>query len=311
MKDVFGNYVIQKCIEFGPQEHVLQLLSQINGSVLSLTKHIYACRVVQKFIEVLDLDKQMEIIDELKDHIYDWIFDLYGNHVIQKIIEKVPPEETLLIQSWALENCRELCLHTYGCRIIQRIIEYCPDSCTSALYDEIINNQILDLWKDQFGNYVIQLILEKGTDLSIKSKISESLLGQIRQLSIHKFASNVVEKCIEHCQVQDKVLIIDELIGIKEKSDSPTSDTELYKIMDNKYGNYVIQKAIEKSSIEEIDLFSLKVKSLESKNKQFQDQASHYVKHVVKCLENFSNSKHSQLDAKKLVDSENSPKSSE
>ena len=197
MKDVFGNFVIQKVLEFGPNEHIQSLFEEIKGNILELSKHIYGCRVIQKFIQVLDLASQKEIIVEVEGDIAACIYDLYGNHVVQKLIELVPYDELTQLQIYVDQNYRELCMHIYGCRVIQRILEHCPKVYTDMVYDHIVGNYVADLSKDQFGNYVIQLILEKGTRKEDKKAISLSLLGDVRILSVHIYSSNVVEKCIQ------------------------------------------------------------------------------------------------------------------
>ena len=53
-------------------------------------------------------------------------------------------------------------MHNYGCIVIQKFLDNFPTEYTDVVYDEIINNYVLDLSKNQFGNYVIQLILEQG-----------------------------------------------------------------------------------------------------------------------------------------------------
>jgi pumilio RNA-binding family len=68
------------------------------------------------------------------------------------------------------------------------------------------------LTKDQFGNYVIQHILEQGTNQEDKNRITMSIKGRVIELSNHKFASNVVEKCLQHGSPDDKREIIDEFL---------------------------------------------------------------------------------------------------
>jgi pumilio RNA-binding family len=106
---------------------------------------------------------------------------------------------------------------------------------------------VIELCKDQYGNYVVQLMLEKGHRTNDRKAICNCLLGDARLLSIHKYASNVVEKCIEYCEEEDKRLLIEELLG-DNNSDSAEENMSLYKMMDNKYGNYVVQKAIEQAT---------------------------------------------------------------
>jgi pumilio RNA-binding family len=174
-------------------------------------------------------------------------------------------------------------MHNFGCRVIQRVLEYCPEKCTDPLYDLIINENVLALSKDQFGNYVIQLILEKGVREKDKSSILHSLLGEARSLSVHKFSSNVIEKCIQFCAPEDKALIVQELLGEVGKSDSAEIDS-IYKMMDNKYGNYVVQKALEEASPQLRSDFNSKVKNSDI----VVGQSSNYVKHVINCLDRLS-----------------------
>jgi pumilio RNA-binding family len=283
MKDVFGNFVIQKVLEFGPIEHIQALFEETRGNILDLSKHIYGCRVIQKFIQVLDLDSQKEIITEVESEVMTCIFDLYGNHVVQKLIEKVPYNELSVLQTYVATNCRELCMHIYGCRVIQRILEHCSKEHTDLVYDHIVGDHVAELSKDQFGNYVIQLILEKWIRKEDRKAIWLSLLGDARVLSVHKYTSNVVEKCIQFWEKEDKALIITELLGDPDNCKQVES-LSIYKMMDNKYGNYVVQKALEEASEDQRLHFYNKIKSCDI----LDPQPSNYVKHVINCLDRLS-----------------------
>lgn len=48
MKDVFGNYVMQKLFEYGDQVQKKVLASAMKGKVVDLSTQPYGCRVVQK-----------------------------------------------------------------------------------------------------------------------------------------------------------------------------------------------------------------------------------------------------------------------
>lgn len=53
MNDVFGNYVVQKFLDYGTDEQKMRMASLIQGSVKMLSLQVYGCRVIQKAIEVL------------------------------------------------------------------------------------------------------------------------------------------------------------------------------------------------------------------------------------------------------------------
>lgn len=72
--------------------------------------------------------------------------------------------------------------------------------------------EIHTLTNDQFGNYVIQHVLEQGRSQEDKNKIVKSIKGKMFELSNHKFASNVVEKCLEYASEKDKYELIEEFL---------------------------------------------------------------------------------------------------
>jgi len=59
MMDVFGNYVIQKFLEFGTSEQKQTLAQRVRGHVLALALHMYGCRVIQKALESIPSDMQV------------------------------------------------------------------------------------------------------------------------------------------------------------------------------------------------------------------------------------------------------------
>ena len=69
------------------------------------------------------------------------------------------------------------------------------------------------LARDQYGNYVVQHVLQHGDDVSRKSVLS-TLAGQIVPLAQHKFASNVVEKCLTYCGAEEREIMIGEILGV-------------------------------------------------------------------------------------------------
>lgn len=69
-----------------------------------------------------------------------------------------------------------------------------------------------DLAQDQYGNYVVQHVLEYGKDPQ-KEAIMKVLKTSIEHLSKQKFSSNVIEKCLQHGREKDKESLITEMIG--------------------------------------------------------------------------------------------------
>ena len=62
-----------------------------------------------------------------------------------------------------------------------------------------------------------------------RRKIIEKLTGNVVQMSQHKYASNVVEKCLEHGDGTERELLIEEIMGKSEEDDHLLVRTQVLK----------------------------------------------------------------------------------
>ncbi|KAK6065758.1 hypothetical protein SCUP234_12433 [Seiridium cupressi] len=252
MKDVFGNYVIQKFFEHGSQIQKTILAREMNGKVAELSTQMYACRVVQKVIhlqgflaEELELisqqalehvlvDQQAEIVEELKPDMMRILKDQNGNHVVQKIISLVPQMSVPFMMASCRGQISTLSSHNYGCRVVQRMLEKGNEEQRMELMAEI-HACASSLIADQYGNYVAQHILEHGS-ADDRGRFVKLIIDSLIELSVHKFASNVVEKCVEFGTPTERRIVMTKLI-----TPDSTGRHPLDRVMLDQYGNYVMQ----------------------------------------------------------------------
>jgi hypothetical protein len=242
MTDVFGNYVIQKFFEFGTEAQRISLANAMKGHVMTLSLQMYGCRVVQKALEHVPLENQKNIVSELDGHVLRCVRDQNGNHVIQKCIEVVDPASMPFLVDSFRGQVYSLATHPYGCRVIQRIFEHGRSDVLGALLKEL-HQYTVALVQDQYGNYVIQHILEQGS-CEDRDLISTKVLSHFVEFSCHKFASNVVEKCVMHGDEVCRQAMIDKMIELAKQPDG-SEDIGLLIMMRDQYANYVIQKMID------------------------------------------------------------------
>ncbi|CAO2182369.1 unnamed protein product [Urochloa humidicola] len=273
MTDVFGNYVVQKFFEHGNAEQRRELADKLFGHVLALSLQMYGCRVIQKAIEVVDLDQKTKMVTELDGHIMKCVRDQNGNHVIQKCIECVPEDSIQFIISTFYGHVVPLSTHPYGCRVIQRVLEHCADPKTQQLVMDEILQSVCMLAQDQYGNYVVQHVLEHGKPHE-RSIIIEKLAGQIIQMSQQKFASNVVEKCLTFGGPTEREVLINEMLGTTDENEP------LQAMMKDQFGNYVVQKVLETCDDQQRELILSRVKVHLNALKKYT-----YGKHIVARVE--------------------------
>ncbi|KAI0818735.1 armadillo-type protein [Irpex lacteus] len=236
IQDVFGNYVIQKFLEHGNVLQKAVLVSCMQGHVLLLSLQMYGCRVVQKAVETLTPEQQSLLIRELEENVLRCVKDANGNHVIQRLLEQVEPERLTFVKFFS-GHVQDLATHPYGCRVLQRCFEHLPDTLTRPLLEELQRHAIR-LMQDQFGNYVVQFVLEHGQDQD-RQGITTQLRGRILQMSRHKFASNVCEKALITADPDSRRQMIEEMMRQRQDGSSP-----VVTMMKDQYGNYVLQRAI-------------------------------------------------------------------
>jgi pumilio RNA-binding family len=190
------------------------------------------CRVIQKALESLDYDDLTDLLQELDSCVLTCIQDQNGNHVMQKIIEVMSRKATEVeertgdhnlstsmavgmqfIVNDVLANVRTLCCHPYGCRVLQRMLEHCVEFQKVATLDEIrhCHKALLD---DQYGNYVIQHVLQYGRESDRDSLLNIVVNNDLLKLSRQKFASNVVEKLLKYGNSNQRNAIVREMLKV-------------------------------------------------------------------------------------------------
>lgn len=269
--DVFGNYVIQKLLSEGQPGQQEQLVkAALEGNMLELSKHMYACRVIQKLIEkvfsssassrgvgsgedapgarLYSATYQDALLKELDGSIVDCVQDQNGNHVIQKCIEQVRPITRIdFILNAFKGNMVSMAMHPYGCRVAQRVMENCGEQSVKEALSELIA-KIDVLVVDQFANYVVQHIIEakhQRRDSDERRRVLKAVQDNVLSYSTHKFASNVVEKCLQYGDAQERRELIDKML--ERPQGDRRAPCPLVLMMKDPYANYVVQKVIDRA----------------------------------------------------------------
>jgi hypothetical protein len=140
---------------------------------------------------------------------------------------------------------------------------------------EELHTFAVNLIQDQYGNYVIQHIVEKGRPAD-KEFIIGKIKGNVMIMSKHKFASNVVEKCVTFGSPKDRQEILDEVLSTKADG-----TIALYTMMKDQFANYVVQKLLDVSNESQRILLVTKIKPQLSNLKKFT-----YGKHLINSIFN-------------------------
>ncbi|KAG8931701.1 hypothetical protein FRC02_002352 [Tulasnella sp. 418] len=234
MTDPFGNYLCQKLLEYSTDEQRNLICEAVAQELVSISLNMHGTRAVQKMIDFLSTSRQIHsIIVALSLHVVTLIKDLNGNHVVQKCLNKLSSEDNQFIYNAVAAHCVEVATHRHGCCVLQRCIDHASDAQRVQLVTEITYNA-LTLVQDPYGNYVVQYILDLN-DNRFSDAVIRQFIGNVCALSVQKFSSNVIEKCIRVAEQNTRRMLIEELLN----------RTRLEKLLRDSFGNYCVQTALD------------------------------------------------------------------
>ncbi|RWW70569.1 hypothetical protein BHE74_00021750 [Ensete ventricosum] len=242
MTDTFGNYLIQKLIKVCNEDQITKIICKISdrdGKLFQISCNQHGTRVIQKIIEIIKTQEQYSlIVSTLRPYIVSLIKNNNGSHVAQCCLQHLPDEHKearnfyLLLFEAVVANCIELARDRHGCCVLQK----CISDLNAEQKFQLISNithEACDLSQDPYGNYVVQYILIQEIPWATAG-ILDQLEFHYGTLSVQKYSSNVVEKCLKYARNEGRVNIVWELI----------SDPYFHHILQDAFGNYVIQSAL-------------------------------------------------------------------
>lgn len=249
VRNVFGNYVIQRFMEVGGRDVAADVRTMLQGSVLNLSCHTYGCRVVQKALEVLPQEGQLALCDELMGSALRCARDRHANHVLQRAVQSVRPSDPLraLLEPLAA-GAAALASDVFGCRVVQRLLEHCTLGDITQRAAAAVLGEVCSISSDQYGNYVIQHLVASGPDAA-RATIVARVASALPELACHKHGSNVVESCLKHGNPAQRELLIKHLLAAAAPHGLPGSLAPA--MMRDQYGNYVLQRVLEVASPEQ------------------------------------------------------------
>ena len=288
--DPYANYFCRKFFTYLNQKDRIDYLQSIENSLIKLSSNNIGTYPIQGIIEHLGSKVEKNIIiNAIKDHIEKLSIDPYSCHVIEKILSCFEEEYISFIYDYISQNILKLAYNANGICLVKKIITFTHKTKIHEQIKNIVEENSMELIKHPYGNYVIQVLVDSW-DLNEVKEILKLYDKQFTSLSMDKYSSNVMERCIEKS---------DEILSqyINEVCESG----KIFEVMKNNFGNYVIQKALKLCSgndrrklVIEVskNIFKLNDKKLISKWKNL------VIPHleVLKNEENTSSNKKGNLD---------------
>jgi len=247
VRDQHGNYLSQRILETATIDQFDELFTLMTQDLEGLAQDQHGTRAVQKLVELsVEMDRAEKLLEAFPQDLIERLArSVTGFHVIVKLLEILNTKDTDgLTELLCGDSDRVLALglDQWGCCVLKKCVDCAEEAAREKLVSAITKNT-LTLVRDPFGNYVVQHLITTGQTWPNPSitHIIDSLRGSMHELSLQKYSSNVLEKCLINAGDKDRNKIINEILNPPSCKPSEAVRVLLF----HRFGNYVFQQALD------------------------------------------------------------------
>jgi hypothetical protein len=147
-------------------------------------------------------NQKEKMCNKINQNLNKLINNKYGNYSVQAIINALKDEKKLIepIYLYISNNIVELSNQKYSSNVVDTFIMK-KDEFSKQIINEIIkNNQIKDMVKDQYGNYVIQKAMSISNSETL-NKIIQQIKPVIPELLMNNLGKKIVNKLTQQYNI--------------------------------------------------------------------------------------------------------------
>jgi len=231
MVDPYGNYMCQTLFEHCSAAQRLYLLRYLRPNLVDISLSERGTHALQKLISLVNLPEEFSVLVEtFSPAVVTLATHQHASHVVQSVILKVRDCSALILP--LTEHVSDLASTQLGLLVIKATISAAEHTDKDLLKRKLLESCTM-LVQDSFGNIAIQYMLEQWS-WGYCQEIMACVKGRAVQLSLQKFSSNFIERCLELANEQHREVILTEL----------ANPHRLRDLLDNKFGLFVLKKAI-------------------------------------------------------------------
>lgn len=137
---------------------------------------------------MINMEEEYQILEEaLEEHIFQMACDPQGTHVLQKLVFLDGVTRNLI------DNLYEIWKDSKGLSVVKKIIAFHKDKSKISHISSMIQKDLIRICQSNFGQYIIQQILESWDDEDITPIFAE-IQKNLSVLSLNKYSNLVLEK---------------------------------------------------------------------------------------------------------------------
>lgn len=234
MCNCYGNYFFQKIIKISNQPQRVFIIKLINKNFVQISKNISGTHCIQTFIDYMASKEEEKLIKHsIKTHLLDLSLHPNSTHIIQKLLCNITQKKRGYLIKFILSHFLILSKNLNGATVVKRFISEVSNTPVVNLIVNIVENNCMEMCKDQYANYVVQYAIETfGYNLC--EKIIQKILFNIIELGLEKYSSNVIDKIVVQLKLNN-FNQFQQLVSFLFLSKS-----NFYQLNSSKFGQYVL-----------------------------------------------------------------------
>ena len=266
--------ILQKCLSKATKEELNRIIKEMGGTFSEIIKNKNGNYFCTDLFKVCDKNQRIIILQEISKTLCDDCIDEFGTHPIQTLIELSECEEEYKLILSSFNDCNKILkssLNQNGSYVIQRIIVKIPERyrmefnllfikflsilsmdmygvCSVKKFIGYTKNELLikhilniilsnfvNISENQFGNYLIQYLLEYWWKTNEGLFLKKMLISKFPILAANHFSSYICDLFIKLANEEEKKILMSTLI--KEKSFTLINNNKNTNIIFNKLLN--------------------------------------------------------------------------
>ena len=243
-----GNYFSSDLFKTCNETQRIKILKEIYPHISKICLNEYGTHPIQTLIQLSKSEEEHKLILSSFNDVQTILrtsINSNGSYVIQKIINFIPEERRKYFNELILKNINKLSMDMYGICVVKQFMLFTKNN---AIIDEIFNNIInnfINVAQNQYGNYLIQFLLQKWWHEYQCAFIKKLIYDNFIILSCNQFSWYICDLYINLSNNDEKKFLMASFLSNYSKIKTNNSDNK-NTICDystqNKYCNNVVKK---------------------------------------------------------------------
>ncbi|KAK2952112.1 putative Pumilio like protein [Blattamonas nauphoetae] len=234
-------------------------LPVLRGHFYAFATDSLGSRMLETSISSSKTEHRVVVFEELAPNLDTLIVDKYGNFIVQSFVNKPPDDRSIVDSPTRFTNTspadfpervgkvmlgkfKELAYNKYSSKVVQKVVENASQELILLLLEEMKDDPI-ESCNHPHANYILQKLIRRVPPekfhflveaiASAKIMSLDDKTSPLMFLSTHEISCRVIQGLVEFASPSQRRQFVPQLV------------TNVLVLVDDPYGNYIIQRIIE------------------------------------------------------------------